>query len=526
MTVRFRNLPNRILMEKDAAAFFDTAAFPIQVAPAPIVITGQAFAFPDVVKGVAYNFARGNIGSTFNRGCQSVVTMGPQEWGPPNNSAPPTPGADYGLAADYFVLDDIVLGTVPNTCDALYVQFNLTRTNAPSNVNGKAVPVLPDQGAWVNAPGGSLPLEFIFPMARQVDVILAVDEDGLPLLNGDGTRNVVLRRRQSVNYQTYGFYRNDNDIHEVGWTTHGTGVGKQGCPVALIQTQGPSPVPGGAGGGADMMYDGDNHCSLSDPTDYASEYLADIKIWPIFTNEEPDNTAATSPFAFYVGAYTARNTSGQTSYTVTVPIGGAHSTRRLYIFAASGFALSSRPITSVTVRQNGSLIDLPTTPIMTYTGSNGSAQYGSCGFYYVDLPTGEMPAEVKVNHASNVNGVYVAAWVAYNTSLGPTFASSYVSTNGEGNVNVPTAAGGTIMCGGAFFYDGTAFPTAGGLLPGFTNVDEPDDYIAQSNPPIIGWAATHAATAATQGMKGFRDIDDGGSGNNVSAVRWMCVTAA
>jgi len=510
MTLKYSHTPGRIFAAKDGVVFFDTDFYPIQVDPTPIVLTGQTVTFPDLMKGIGYGFARGLRGSDMYRACYSIVTLGRQEWGPASSVSPPDVGR---------TLAETVLGTVPGSCDALYVQVKLTRTGNPSTINSNTIPTLFKEGEWVAAPGGSLPTEYLYPLSRQIDICLQVDANGAPVFNPDGTRNVVLQRRQSVVYKVYDFYRSDGDVMNTGWTGQGA-AGRAGHLVYPIQQKGPNFT---AGDGTDYAYGQGGQCSLVDPTNYSSVYTGDIKITPLYLDEPPDNSGAGDVAGYFAG-HDVRSTTGVAAATFTdFAAGSPHPTRVVYAFVAGAIISSTnRTISQVKI---GGVIAAPV--LGPYDENNPNLD---CGFYYASVPLGTS-VDVEVTYAGgNVDRHYCSVWVTYNlTSPGTPFASlnsNLRSSNSSPNIAVTTTPGAVCLFGAAQLLDGI-FPTTGGLQPGFIGPDEVTKLkTAHRGSPntgfITGWAATHLATGTSLGVKAERDILTSGSTNvGLTQFRWM-----
>lgn len=270
MVVKYQHSAGRLLIEKDSVPIFDTDAFPVQFYPIAQEITvSKTITFPDFVKANSYGFARGAQGSNFVNSCQSYVTLPYQEWGPAA-IAPPT---DYNLS-------DEVIGTVPGETDVLLVRVNLNRTTNPSAINGNAIPVTFDAGQWVQVDGGALIVEMLPPMTRMLSIVLS------ETLNPNGTRNVLLRRVQSVSKKLYTYWRGDGNPQVSGWTYGGT-RGRYGHIVSLIQAKGPTFGPDGWSG---LARGNSGQCSLVDNTNYSSVYSGQISITPGKTNLDKQGT--------------------------------------------------------------------------------------------------------------------------------------------------------------------------------------------------------------------------------------------
>jgi hypothetical protein len=502
MTLTYDHSPGRVLMLEDGQPFFDTDAYPVMLSDTT-ELTGLTISFPDLDKGIGYGFARGLSGSDMYRSCISTITMGPQEWGPSNMK----PAAD----APGHVLAETVIATVPGACDGLLVQFNLTRTSAPSQINGNTIPTLFETGAWVMAPGGSLPTEFLAPVSRQIDVVLQTDADGAPVFNLDGTRNVVLQRRQSVTRKYYGFYR--TDTMNSGWTAHGT-PGRYGHIVYPIQQKGPTFT---VGTGTDYAYGESNACVTTDPTNYGSVYQGDIRITPLFLNEPPENSGATTKTGFFAGHEVMYDAARKTAWTVpAIPAGAEHATRYAYVMVtASDSATRSTSIAGITV--NG----VTATPLVSSFGNDNVIWWA---LFYAHVPTGE-ELNIQVNLSGNsVSALYVCAHVAYNLSnpTSPSLTNSnFMSTNSSPNINITTTAGAICLFSASFrtnFTSGT-----GSNDPRFRGADLQEDYISiVSGAALSGWAATHIAPSTSLGIKALTDTSSSGSSNAaLSQFRWF-----
>lgn len=229
---------------------------PVNLLPqsAWITLNNYQIAFPDFEKRFAYGYYRwrNDFIETDYDSCTTLTTLAPREWGPVGQT-----GQSYDIN-----LPQVVLGTVPSGCNYIDVRVSLTRTKAPNNFIGIAVPTL-ISGAETSAQGGSLELEKCGGWRRLLEVVLVGNQ-------------VVLRRYQST--------RNVPLDQQPPWTTnylsnawsHGGGDGAaNAAPAAIIQEK--------AGGNAtnQRRRGGSDQCSMNTAAhDFSSTYTGTITIRP------------------------------------------------------------------------------------------------------------------------------------------------------------------------------------------------------------------------------------------------------
>lgn len=261
MAVNFLKNSSRMYLEKDGVKHFDTDAHPVQFFPiADAIIKSISIDFPDLTKENAYAFARGSDGANFLNSCASFITMPYQEWGPAGM-----------LPAPDFDLPDVVVGTVPGATDLLNIRVKLSRTNTPSQINGNAITPQLAPNEWVDVPGGAFLVEMLPPLMRMARFMLS------PTLNPDGTKNVILRRTQSVSRKRYTYWRSDGNPGISGWTHNGAARGAFGHIVSQRDVRGPVFLSEGSTALARGQPAG---CLLGDNTNYQSLYSGQVSIIP------------------------------------------------------------------------------------------------------------------------------------------------------------------------------------------------------------------------------------------------------
>lgn len=416
MSRRYSQTAERVYAESDGETFFDTDAFPVQFVPTAdeLLITGRVIEFPDFEHDNAYSYARGLQGDDLYEGCASYVSLLPGNWGPVL-AGKPTP--DHVLA-------DEVLGTVPGDADQLLVYINATRTNAPDQINGEAIPLLFKEGAEVYAPGGSLAVEYKAPMARTLWIGLA------EALNEDGTRNVLLRRRQSVSRRRYYFWRSGNDHVNSGWT-YGAAGGEYGHIVKHIQSKGPVFSPSGS------AYNrfGSSKCSLTDTSDYATTLTADIRIIP----GRSGKAAAGSDEAVFGYLFEVEDRGAKASYLFEgLPASAPSGSRYIEIGLASySQGNNGRDLTSVTI---GGVVATQLAKRTISANSLVAAIYGAI------VPDGT-EIDVEADFSNTMMACRMIGMVAYNLDSTTPVAtrSSSATTSGQ---SLATAAGGLALAVG------------------------------------------------------------------------------
>lgn len=428
MARSFSQTPGRLVGLKDGVTFFDTDAHPVQFYPAAdkITVTGQTISFPDFHHANAYAYAAGLIGADVYQSCHSFVSIPYQEWGPTS---------DPGISD---VLSETVLGTVDDTIDVLNIRVNLTRTSAPDQVNGNDVPVAFQEGEWVGCDGGTLLVEWLFPIVRMIRIKLA-DTD-----NGDGTRNVILQRKQSIKKTMYGFWRANNSTTSSGWTYGGTN-GRFGHIVKSIQAKGPSFAPGGV-----ITYrrgDG-SECSLTDTSDYSAEYQGDIEIIPGRSLITPDSTGGSNSGKYFQLADIDILEDDSTTHTFTsknlgpAPISGQ--TRHVIVVATSyqGAGSNAESISTCTI--NGVTASLAVKQ-ETYVNATGANDHNFItSIWIAEVPTDD-EGDIVFTFSDNFWATQIDVFSAYNLSSATPDHTTTRSTPGSTSLN--TVADGFAVLG-------------------------------------------------------------------------------
>ena len=385
MARSFSIKPTRIVGFKDGESFFDTRTYPVQFYPAGevITVTGQTISFPDYHKTNAYAFAGGMIGSDFYQSCHSLVSIPFQEWGPSDQP---------GMTDD---LPDEVIGTVPEYTDLLMVRVKLSRTNSPDQVNGNTVPVAFHENEWVMCDGGTLLVEYLQPIVRMIWIRRAETP------NLDGTYNVLLTRKQSVKKTRYSFWRAGNNASQPGWTYGGTN-GEYGHLVKSIQQKGPSFSPGGV---ATFRRGDGGQCSLTDASDYSSEFQGDIEILPGRSNITPESTGGASGGTSYVLTDVDSLESNTTPHVYNDKYIGEEpaigDTRHVvvHITAYKSLVSGAHDITGVTLNGDAMTELIKQRSFFDNVGSNDISYVDA--FYILEVPTG---------NAGDISIAYTAAF--------------------------------------------------------------------------------------------------------------------
>lgn len=416
MVVKYQHTAGRILIEKDTVPIFDTDAFPLQFFPIANEITSSVtITFPDFVHANAYGFARGAVGaSTFANGCQSFVTLPYQNWGPSTLSPPP----DYTLTPQ-------VVGTVPGNTDLMLIRVNLTRTTNPSQINGNTIPVTFDAGQWVQVDGGAMIVEELPPMVRMIKFTLS------PTLNGDGTRNVLMERHQSVSKRRYNYWRMDDNPDVSGWTYGGT-RGLYGHIVASIQSKENNFLPLGSSALARGQPDA---CSLVDPTNYSSVFTGNIRIIPGVSNL-PKETTGNGKSLVFCDENEAED-YGVTSFTFNnLSLGAPRTGRRIVIGVVgySGDNVTNAQITGVSV--GGSACTLVRRERVYIVGTTTVA-----ALYRINLPTGDT-GNVTVTFDTQFQTCRVYVFALYGVAAAPTNTAGGDNPTSSVSISLPNADGG------------------------------------------------------------------------------------
>lgn len=428
----FETLPNRLRATKDGVAFLDTDQYPVQFFPTDkaITLSSKVVTFPDFVKNDSYAYARGLIGSSIYTGCASYITITAQEWGPVI-SGYPTPT---------HTLADEVVGTVPGDTDVLLVQANMTRTTTPSQILGRTIPTLFKEGQSVSYFGGAIPLELFAPISRMMSFVLATS------LNGDGTRNVLLRRHQSVQYREYTYFRSDNNPDLSGWT-HGGGIGYTGHIVSQRDSRGPVWDPSannskrGGGGG----------CLLSDNTNYSSVFTGNFVITPGKFDITPEN--AISGLGFAYNGVVARTSGNASSLTATnSPIGFAPEaghTRHVLITVPAystldtggTFSVGSATITPA----GGSAIAMTRIAHQEHYQDNGGGNgdtNAAVAIFIAEVPTGTTATITASFAGGNFDSALISSYSLYDLVSATPDAIIQSKVGNLGSATLATVAGG------------------------------------------------------------------------------------
>lgn len=373
MARSFSITPVRILGLKDGQSWYDSRNYPVHFFPPEdvVLIEDVVVNFPDFVHANAYGFVAGDTGGgTIRQSCSSYVTIPFQDWGPADQ-----PGISNNLS-------DAVIGTIPGDADVVLIRINGIRTNPPDQINGNSVPTGFEEGQWVQADGGTMLIEYLFPIVRMIWIRFAAT------LNLDGTRNVILTRKQSIRKTLFSFWTAGNSSSSIGWTFGGTN-GRYGHIVKLIEAKGPAIAPGGL---VTFRRGDGGQCSLTDTSDYASSFTMDIEITPGKSNIDNENTGGSSgiggtrmdltDFAEVQGASTSHTYNGK--FIGEVP--STLETRTLFVVAKGHISLQSASRTINGVTYNGVAMTevVKQTTYLDKTGSNDPSTV--VGIWRIDSP--------------------------------------------------------------------------------------------------------------------------------------------
>ena len=427
MTRRFKIEPGRVWGDKDGVTFFDTDAYPLQYANTVLTVSGYTLTFPDLRKANAYNWQQWDgSGGNPRESAISVITMANQEWGPA--SANPT---DAGTQ-----LDDVVLGAVPAGADHILVRVKASRTTSPSQINGNTIPPELEPGQWTIAYGGTLLFEQLFPLARMIYVYLA------PTDNGDGTRNVMLRRLQSVTKRRQAFYRSGNDYNKTGWNYGGTYGSVYGIPVAQRDTRAANTDVTGVGGR--YRRTGSSPAATNDNTNYSSVYSVDFEIIPGRADIAPDSGSGGTSAYFGLADEQVSEATAST-HTVAINFGDADATRKIIVgVTAFNSTASGRDISSVTIG------GVTATQVAYRKVTNGSL-VTLAGIYIASVPTGDSGNVVVAMSGGTTLGCTVTAFAGYHMN----------SATPDATISSPTANSNTSLAtvnGGLAVAIGTEYP--------------------------------------------------------------------
>lgn len=376
----------------DNTLFFDTDAFPISYAPEAelLSVTGQTITFPDFRKGWAYCWQQWDgSGGNPRESAISVVTIGAQEWGPASMVPPATVN-----------LDETVVGVVPSAADHIRVRTKLSRTTSPSQINGNTIPVAFKEGEWVEVADGALLVEYLYPIARMLTFYLSSAD------NGDGTRNVIMRRTMSTVNQFQSFYQSANNPNQEGWIYGGTYGSRSGIPVSQIAVRPANTDVTGLGGR--YRQNGSSPASTTDTTNYQSVYTGDIEILAGYAGIDPTygGSDPNGPYVQYLGQLrtTTPDLTTFSSWSSTPQLGVANATRKIILLVmAENDSTADRSIATVKV---GSTL---ATQIFQRQGDNGSLTTAA-GMFIVEYPTGTTDTvEVVMNATSKACSVLMFA---------------------------------------------------------------------------------------------------------------------
>lgn len=412
-------------------SFFDTDAYPVQYANSTLVVSNYTLTWPDFRKANAYAWMQWDSGNANNdprESAISVITMVNQEWGPASTN--PT---DAGTT-----IPDVVLGTVPTGADHILVRVRATRTTNPSQINGNTIPTEIEPGQWTIAYGGTLPFEQLYPIGRMIYVYLAATD------NGDGTRNVMLRRLMTVEKRRQGFYRSGNDYNKTGWNFGGTYGSAYGIPVSQRGV-----IPANTditGVGGRYRRNGSSPAPTNDNTNYSSVYNVDFEIIPGRSNITPVSGSGGSDTYF---GLVDEQVSQATASTHTVPInlGDADSTRKIIVgvttYWTPNSASTTREITSVTIG------GVPATRVAYRRSTLSGANHVIAGIYIADVPTGTSGNVVVTTSGGNTSGASVTAWAGYHMQSS---VPDSVIESASANTDIPlaTATNGIAVAVGLF----------------------------------------------------------------------------
>lgn len=495
MVIKYSNTSSRMFLEKDGVKRFDSAAFPVQFYPLDKAITGPiSFSFSDFNKANAYGFARGlSPGSNYRNSCSSFVTIPYQEWGP----------SELLPAPDY-ILPDVVIGVVPGIADLLNIRLKVTRTNTPSQVNGEDLIPQLKAGEWVDIHGGAALIEMLPPIMRMVRIMLS------PTLNGDGTRNVILRRTQSVRRTRYTYWRSDGSASNSGWTHGGDARSAFGHIVSRIQLKDEGFLPDGS---TALARNGARPCSLTDNTNYASTYSGEISITPGVSLITPETAGGGGAGKlFMLVDQQERSNAGASTHTFTgVDLAYPAADRKIFVMVV-GLSLgntSNNDISSVTVAGTAATQITRARSYLDNIGSNDETKISA--IYRCALPSGDT-GNVVVNFSGGYQFCRIYVFVAYGLEdAGVAFSSVNVTQNST-NYSLTTPADGFVI--GAAVGPQTQFPMT---VTGFSSYFE--DLIFVTNPAAREYSGGWVNETTSSGTIIARINLGGGSGvGNVVAM--------
>ncbi len=434
MARSFSLTPERILGLKDGLPWYDSRDYPVQFFPTSDVIQISVDVnYPDFIHANSYGFAAGDTGGgVIRQSCSSYVTIPFQDWGPSDQP---------GITND---LPDEVIGTMPGDADVALVRVKGVRTNAPDQVLGNTVPVAFEENVWTAADGGTVLMEMLFPVVRMMWIRFS------PTLNMDGTRNIILTRKQSIRKITYTHWRSGNSPLSTGWTFGGTN-GRYGHMVKHIESKGPTIAPGGV-----ITYrrgDG-SQCSLTDSSDYSSSYDMDIEITPGRSDIASDSSGGGSGLGAtsfdYVDSNSIDSGGGSTHTYLDLNIGTppeGDNTRHVLVsvMARTGSGISgAKDLTGVTVEGVAASQVLYRRFFIDNPGSNDSSWVVT--YYIISVPTGTT-ADIVLSFNAVFTNSLVDLFSIYNlpsTIPGDTISLDF-NTSGTNSQGIDVTANGSLF---------------------------------------------------------------------------------
>lgn len=421
MARSFSITPERIIGLKDGQSWYDSRDYPVQFFPPEevVLIEDVTISFPDFAKANAYGYAAGLIGGGDPvESCMSVTTLPFQDWGPTDQ-----PGITHTLA-------DTVIGTIPGEADVAVVRVRGVRTNAPDQINSNTPPVAFQEDQWVMADGGTLLMEYLWPIVRMIWIRLAED------LNVDGTRNVILTRKQSVSKVAYAYWAPNNSPNNSGWTYGGTN-GRYGHTVRLIESKGPVTAIGGV---QRYRRNGPSPCSLTDTSDFASTYVMDVEILPGRSNIEAFNTGGATGLGATIitlGDGDSKNDSAAATHTYTDKFIGTApegvNTRHIFVSVSAyiGNQSGNRDLNSVTL--DGVAMSLVVKNRGWYNSGTGSDNNALSAIYMLEVTSSDTAADIVLNFSNSFWYSQIDVYAVYN--LPPGAPLETLDGNGIGTTN-------------------------------------------------------------------------------------------
>lgn len=481
--------------------FFNADNYPLSYANEADVtlLSGVSIVFPDFRKGNAYQWQQWDSGDASHNPRESaisLITMPGQEWGPTTMLRPPTSGCE---------IPDVVITTVPENADHCIYEVNLTRTVTPSQVNGNTVPVIFQEGQWVQAYGGSLLVEWSNPYTRMLQFYLA------PIANGDGTRNVLMRMIQSVVNQRQYNYRQDNDYNKTGWSWGGPYGSAFGIPVSFRASGGPATDVAGVGGR--YKRGGANAVATSDNTNYSSTFTGQIRVRPGRSGITPTSGGADPTQPFYFVTDIDQIVASTTTYTFSGkqfgPAPTGVQTRRMMVSLTSGGANN---ISSVTI--GGVAATLVATVKLTTVATSA--------IYIANVPTGDT-GNVVVTFSGNQAYCNIQLCAGYNMASSTPDAIIQNTTSGQ-NQSLATVASGWTMAIGVhqpFIWDNIIFANQDPQLYGFSGMGNMSTFPASTT---AGATIASTANQNTDGSTLTVQLRNNGSGVVANSCAWVAAS--